>query len=306
MTPSSKELPEPASQADSSWAEFFERIDRRVIYLFVALCLAVPLIMNVTLRPAPMTTAEEFYRAVDSLESEPGKIVLIASDWGPGTMAENRPQTYVAMEHLMRKRIPFALISMYSLAAPFLRELPREVAARLEEEMPGEKWEYGKDWINLGYRPGGIVMIQGLAKAENLQEVLKADANSTPLEDLAAMEGVRTIDDVIMLMQFTGLVGVFNSWVQYFQGPTFVHGCTSITIPEAFIYYSSKQIVGFFEGIAGAAWYEVLLSERYPGRSEDTVAIRINTGLSYAHLVVMGFILLGNVGLLVQRVTRKR
>lgn len=297
---------EPTKKKDlSSYLVLLEQIDRRIIYLFVAFCLAVPILMNVVLKPAPMATAEAFYAAVEKLENNNGKIVLVSSDWGPGTMAENRPQTYLAIEHLMRKRIPFALISVYTLAVPFLREIPRDVASRLEKEMPGEKWTYGKDWINLGYRPGGIIMIQGLAKAADLHEVLKIDANSTPIEDLPLMEKVKTIDDIMMLMEFTGLVGVFNSWLQYFQGPPFVYGCTSITIPEAFIYYSSKQIIGFFEGIAGAAWYEVLLTEHYPTRSAETVAIRVNTGLSYAHLVVIGFILLGNVGLLIRRIKRR-
>lgn len=291
---------------ETSVLRYLENIDRRVVYIFVAVSLAVPLIMNMTLQPAPMATADAFYQAVDSLEPEPGKVVLIAADWGPGTMAENKPQTMVAMEHLMRKRVPFVLISMYSLATPFLRDLPREVVARLEKEMPDEKWEYGKDWVNLGYKPGGMVMIQGIAKADNLVEHLKADASGTPLEDLPAMKEVRTVQDIIMLMEFTGLVGVFNAWVQFFQGPPFVHGCTSITIPEAFIYYSSKQIVGFFEGIAGAAWYEVLLSRNYPSRSADTVALRVNTGLSYAHLVVIAFIIIGNLGYLTQRLRRGR
>jgi hypothetical protein len=281
--------------------QMLEKTDRRIIYLLVALSLAIPLVMNVDLRPAPMATADAFFAAVDRLEPAPGKIVLISADWGPGTLAENRPQTALAIEHLMRKRIPFALISMYALASPFLEELPREVAQRLEREMPEEKWSYGKDWVNLGYRPGGIIMIQGLANAADIKDFLKTDANNIPLQDLPAIAEVKTIGDIPMLMEFTGLLGVFNSWVQYFRGPPFVYGCTSVTIPEAFIYFASKQIVGFFEGIAGAAWYEVLLSERYPKRGKYNVALRVNTGLSFAHLVVLAFIVLGNIGLLAGR-----
>ena len=99
-----------------------EKIDRRIIFLFVAISLALPLILNIALPPASMPTADDFYKTIEELEKVEGKIALIAMDWGPGTMAESRPQTEMAIEHLMRRRIPFGLISVYSLASPFLRD----------------------------------------------------------------------------------------------------------------------------------------------------------------------------------------
>ena len=278
-----------------------ETIDRRIIFLFVAISLALPLIFNISLAPAAMPTADDFYETVDELEKVDGKIAIIAMDWGPGTMAENRPQTEMAIEHLMRRRIPFALISVYSLASPFLREVPRGIAERLKEET-GEDWIYGEDWVNFGYQPGGSIMIQGLAKSKDLHENLGRDANSTPISEIPLMKNVRTIKDVSLFIEVTGLVGVFNSWLQYFQSgsyrPPMLHGCTSITIPEAYIFYSSKQILGFFEGIAGAAWYETLLAKNFSERANDNVAIRVNTGLSFAHLLIIFLVALGNIGLI--------
>ena len=212
------------------------QLDRRLIYLFVAVSLSIPLILEWRLPPAPMPTADRFFEVVEQLEPSPEKIVLIASDWGPGTQAENREQTKIAIEHLMRKRIPFAMISVYTLATPFLEEVPREVAKRLSAEHDGQTWEYGKDWVNFGFQPGGYLMVEGLAKAKNWHEHLKTDVNGTPLEDIEVMKGVKSIRNVELLMEFTGLVGVFNYWLQFFQvegySPKFVHGCTSITIPK--------------------------------------------------------------------------
>lgn len=287
--------------------DLFERIDRRIIFLLVALSLALPIRFSASLAPAPMSTADEFYRTIEELETGDGRLVLVSADFGPGTMAENRPQTAVAIEHLMRRRIPFAMISMYAQAEPFLRDIPRTVAAQLAEET-GEQWEYGVDWVNFGYRPGYTLMIQGLAKTENIAEYLKTDANSVPLEELPIMKSVHTIRDIALLLEFTGLVGVFNTWVQYFNSggytPPFLHGCTSITIPEAYIYYSSGQVRGFFEGIAGAAWYETLLSKTYPSRPAHDIAIAVNTGLSYAQLVIIFLIVLGNIGVLGKALSR--
>ena len=54
-------------------------------------------------------------------------------------------------------------------AEPFLQELPERAAKRLSSENPREKWEYGKDWVNLGYRPGGVIMIQKMAAAQDFR-----------------------------------------------------------------------------------------------------------------------------------------
>ena len=292
-----------------------DNIDRRVIYCLVAFSLGLPLVFRINLPPAEMETASQFYRAVENLNAEgsAGKIALIAADWGPNTQAENKPQTELAIEHLMRKRIPFAVITIYALASPFLDALPREVARRLERENPGERWTYGVDWINIGYRPGSGVMIQSMAKAKNLKDYWKTDAYGRPLEEIPLMEQINSIKDISMVMEFTGLVGAFNHWIQFFQAdgyrPEFVHGCTSITIPEAHIYLSSRQIVGLHEGIAGAAWYDTLLNENFSKRGKEggvSPALRINTGLAFAHLVIIAFIILGNLGLFREFLAKRR
>lgn len=293
---------------DKPWWEILDRVDRRVIYVFVLLSLAIPIWLKVSLKPAKMQTAIDFYEAIEKLDPKSGKIVFVATDWGPGTSAENEPQTEIFVEHLMRKRIPFALISLYLYAPPFMRELPLRVKERLELEHPGEKWEYATDWVNLGYKPNGTFELQKISGAKDLHDVILTDESGIPIGDIPLMKNIHSLKDVAMLAQFTGLVGVFNVWLQYFQNaehrPMLVHGCTSITIPEAYIYYESKQIVGLFEGVAGAAWYEWILAEKYPTRSKENVAIPINTGLSYAHLVIIGFMVLGNIGTLLRRLRR--
>lgn len=278
-------------------------IDPRIIYLFVALALALPLVRDVKLPPARMFAAEDMFAQIDQLKPEPGKIVFIAADWGPGTSAENEAQTRLVIEHLMRKRVPFALISLYQLAKPMLQELPRSVAATLQAERPGESWVYGRDWVNLGFQVAGAQTLQSLSKTGNLHEVLRTDANLVPLGEIPVMKEVRSIKNVQMLVHITGLVGVFNTWLQFFQSegyrPPMLHGCTSISIPEAYIYYDSRQILGFFEGIAGAAWYDTLMTKEYPGRKE--VAFRVNTGVAFAQLVILAFIVLGNIAHFLER-----
>jgi len=287
-----------APERSSLWIKFRD-LDRRIIYLFVLISLAIPIGLGVTLPPAEMESATELYNVIENLEAKPGSIVLLSSDWGPGTQAENKPQTEIIIEHLMRRRIPFAIMSLYALATPFLESVPTEVAAKLEREFPGQTWDYGKDWVNLGFRAGSYITIQGLAKSDNFIAYLKSDARGNPLDELPAFDGVENIEDVSLLIETTGLSGVFNYWLQFFQTsdyiPRFIYGCTSITIPEAHIYLASGQIAGLHEGLAGAAWHETLLNKDYPDRARGN-ALKNNTGIAFAQIVIIVFILLGNLG----------
>jgi len=202
------------------------------------------------------------------------------------------------LEHLMRRRVPVILFSLYHLAEPFLKSIPEEVARQLERENPGETWEYGRDWINLGYRPGARILIQAIPKSENLAELFEKDARGNRISELPAFSELRTLRQIAFLAEFTGLVDAFDNYVQFFTSkdytPAFGHGCTSITIPEAFIYLDSGQIQGLLGGLAGAAWYSELLSRHYPERPVDE-SLMLNTGLGVAQLVVIAFIVLGNL-----------
>ena len=201
------------------------------------------------------------------------------------------------------------LFSLYYLAEPFLKSVPEEVARQLEREHPGETWEYGRDWINLGYRPGAGVLIQAIPKSENLAELFEKDARGNRISELPAFSGLRTLRQIAFLAEFTGLVGVFDNYVQYFTSkdytPAFGHGCTSITIPEAFIYLDSGQIQGLLGGLAGAAWYSEMLRQRYPERPVDE-SLMLNTGLGVAQLVVIAFIVLGNLAGLLRPPRRRQ
>jgi hypothetical protein len=283
-------------------------LSRRLIYLLVIISLSIPLLSDFVLKPAEMKTADDSYAVVQNLKTEDKKFVLISMDFGPSTSAENGPQTKTLIEHLMRRRINFGVISTYPYAAPFLESYPQAIADKLSKEIPGETWKYGTDWVNLGFQPGGAIMIQSLAKAKDLHEVLQTDGKGTELANIPCMAGIHTINNISVLAQITGLVGTFNTWIQFFQNgdyrPEVIHGCTSITIPEAYIYYATGQIKGLYEGVAGAAWYDTLLTKEFPTR-KSTDAPKINTSLATAHLVILGLIILGNARSLWDRFGRK-
>lgn len=297
-----------------SFHEFLIGVDRRVVYVLLLIALIYPLLRGTGMQPAKMTTAQMAYDAVEKLTTDSGKMVWVAMDWGPATQAENMPQTAVFIEHLMRRKIAFCTYSISFSSEPFMKSVPQGVADRLnkenEEEGTPYRYEYAKDWVNIGFRPAAVLFVRGLAKTDDVGEYLSVDVRGTPMSQIPCMKNIKTIQDFIMLAEFTGWVGAFNIWVQFFQTkdykPIFVHGCTSITIPEAFIYLDSKQIHGLFEGVAGAAYYSKLIQgDKFDPVKNPDLATKFMMSLSMAHLVIILFIIISNIGIWMSKRQKK-
>jgi hypothetical protein len=268
------------------------------------MAVGLPIVMGISQKPSRLVSAERMYDVVENVKVEPGEVAMIWLDFGPNTIAENEPQAQVLIEHLFRRRIPVVFLSQYQQAERFLTKIPNEVAKRLESEMPGQQWRYGEAWVNAGFRPGGAIFIQSMVNAEDVSKFLGRDVNGMPIKQYPAFSSIGGVERVKLVGEITGLVGVFDNIIQFFQKneyrPTIVHGCTSITIPEAYIFLDSGQLKGLLEGIAGAAWYSVVLKEHFPN-SENKELLVTNTALSAAHIVLIFLIVLGNIVPLLKR-----
>ncbi len=280
---------------------------RRLIYLLMIIAVGAPVLLGVSRQPSRLVSAERMYSVIEGVKFVPGEVAMVWLDFGPNTIAENEPQAVVIIEHLFRRRVPVVLLSQYQQSEGFMRSIPQEVAARLEREFPGEYWRYGDAWINAGYKPGAAIFIQALVNAPDLSKFLGRDVTGMPIAHYPRFASIASVERVKLVAEVTGLVGVFDTVVQFFQKkgyrPTLVHGCTSITIPEAYIFLDSGQLNGLLEGIAGAAWYSEVLRARFP-QSDNSKLLVTNTALSAAHIMIILLIVIGNLGPLFARFKR--
>jgi len=97
--------------------------------------------------------------------------------------------------------------------------------------------------------------------------------------------------------------GTVGAWIQFFQRtgdkpiPTLF--CpTAVMAAEAFPYLKSGQLQGMLNGLSGAIEYEVLTGEKGFGT-------RASASLSYAHLLIILLIVLGNAGMFAERYLRQ-
>lgn len=284
---------EPTIEARRSWEERVGAIDRRWIYLLLFLFTLAPLVFRWQLPLFVTEDARNLHQVVEGLP--PGQIVILFCDWDAATLAENRPQTVALARHLLRRHVPFAILSIAAPTSPQLAE--DAVHEAIRDEGHGT---YGIDYSNWGYRIGQPPWLQALAA--NLVPAVGTDWKGRPLGELPMMRGIRTIhDNVGLLVDITGSATI-NGLIPLVHAPTGVPtglACTAVMAPEAYPFLDSHQLAGMLTGMRGAAEYEQLNGS--PG-----FAVTAMAGQSAAHLFILGLIVLGNLPILIAAVKRRR
>jgi hypothetical protein len=271
--------------------ERLQRIDRRAVYIVLFLLMVALLKWPLRLPMVVSSDARGFYEAVE--RTDPSKLVLVAADWDAGTMAENGTQTEAVLRHLMRLHRRFAIMGFAWPAGP---ELTDGIARRLAPEYD---YEYGRDWVNFGFKP--VLSISLMTLVKDIPGFYKKDAKNTPVAELPALEGVRDIHDVSLIAQFTS-AATLGSYIAFVWGPfktPIVHGCTAVIGPQQYPYLDARQIEGLLMGVRGSAEYEALIGR--PGGGTEMMPAQ-----SFAHLLIIVLIIVGNIGYLGARGWRQR
>jgi hypothetical protein len=275
-----------------------QRIDRRLIYLLVALLVTLPLF--IPFKPK-LSVSPEARQLFDFIEQMPrDKLVLIAVDWDAGTRGENWPQTEAVITHLLRTKRKFAIFG-FAIQGP---QFAQNIADKWSKVYGGK---YGKDWCNWGYQAGYDTTLR--AMAQNIPAAVKTDIRGTPVSKLPMMAKVRDFQDVGLIAEFTGS-GYLDMYLQRVPGTPLAQGCTAIIAPEQYTYLRSGQLKGLLVGMRGAAEYEQLLEEQDKAKrvkaraGVERVSRRARLGMnaqSMAHLLIMVLIILGNIGMAAAR-----
>jgi len=271
----------------------FERLtnlDRRIIFLLVGLAVIIPMIIPIGL---PVDITRPVKKVYDKIESLPeGSVVLMSIDYDPGSEAELYPATEALLEHCFRKNLRVYMMGLWP-AGISLGNLAFERVA------PNYDKQYGIDYVNVGYRPGGPVMLLSLGK--NVADVVKADYKGTSVDSLPLCQDVTSARDMKLVLTLSaGDPGTLH-WIIYFHARYGVPICaatTAIMAPQQYPYLASNQLVGLLGGLKGAAEYETLVQRK--GR-----ALIGMDSQSIVHILLVLFIILGNIILIYQKRGKK-
>jgi hypothetical protein len=136
----------------------------------------------------------------------------------------------------------------------------------------------------------------------SIREAFPRDHYQTPIEQLPIMREVQNYASFPLLVNISSGYPGTKEYVQYVESRfaiPLISGSSAVSVPEYSAYYTSGQLRGLLTGITGAAEYESLLNRR-------GLAMIAMGGQTMGHLIIVLFILLGNVVFFVNRRSRTR
>jgi hypothetical protein len=270
--------------------ERLQFIDRRYIFIFIALAVIIPLLLGLRFEEEPSPIVLALYDKIDDMP--PGSRLLMSFDYGPTTAPEIQPMVDVILRHACLKGLKVYLMAVWATGQSLTVQTVEQV---LEPEFPN--YEYGIDYVNLGYKAGNQGLIRVIV--DDMKRMYSTDANGTDIEEIPIMKQVASLKDMDLIVSFGGGFPGIKEWILFAGDPGGIPiggACTAVSAPQLYPYYPN-QMVGLLGGIKGAAEYESHVLNTYPEAFAKTPTPGMNMMVAQmvAHIVIMLFIVFGNV-----------
>jgi len=265
-------------------------IDRRYIFIFIALAVIIPLLMGMRFEEEPSEIVLDLYDKIESMPA--GSRILLSFDYGPTTAPEIQPMVDVILRHAAEKEFKIYLMAVWATGHNLTVQTVDKV---LNKEFPD--YEYGVDYVNLGFKAGNQGLIRVIV--DNIKRMYSTDADGTDIEEIPMMKQVSSLKDMDFIISFGGGFPGIKEWILFAGDPGGIPvagGCTAVSAPQLYPYWPN-QLVGLLGGIKGAAEYETQMLHTYNEKFKDipTPGMNMMVAQMVAHIVIMFFIIFGNV-----------
>ena len=286
------------------WYDVIAKIDRRIIYLLLTLFIILPFFIPFKMRQNIMPQTQQLFDFIESIPPN-DKAILLSVDYTPQTMPECHPMAIALLRHCFARKIPVVGVS-FNIQAPGLAvDAFATVANEINSTAtnPEDSLIYGRDYVYLGWKSGFVAAI--LDMGESIAGVFPRDYFRNLVDSFPLMQRVKNYKNVAITIILSAS-DYPEWWVLYPQsryGVKVGAGLTAVMAPKYYPFLQTGQLSGMMAGMKGAAEYEhLVLNKGYAKRLGKAV-----TGMnsqSIIHILIIVFIILGNVGYFFSR--RKR
>ena len=264
------------------WDKFLS-LDKRIIYVFMLLAMAIPLFLPFGLPISVSPLVQEVYDLIDSLDE--GALVFIAPEINPQQEPEMAPMLRSLVRHLLQRKARIVFGGFIAQGTTLAQKYTQEVFDQFGAV-------YGVDYVNLGPR-GYLDATLDSARFNFVGAFANRDINNTPLTDFPLMVDLHTASDFSLVIAMdVGEPSISNyiaAWRATGSVQRMIGVCTAANIPGQQVNYNSGLLVGLLGGMSAAAQYETVLG--IPDSATRGIAAQ---GIS--HLVIVLFVVLGNIG----------
>lgn len=270
----------------SFWQKM-DNIDRRWIYTLLIVVIALALMKPVGLAITPTAQTQKAFDMIEKLPA--GSIVWMGFEFSPGGIPELMGTATSVLRQGFKKNLRFVMGGIWEQAGNLAQQALTEVLV----DFPDKK--YGVDYVNVGYKPGRDVLLQKFV-LDAWGAFAGVDNFGKPLSDFPLMAEFKSAKDAKSMFIFcTGTPGE-SEYIKNLTDPLKmpIASCTiSVSVPGIMPMVSSGQLTALVAGMKGSAEYEVLVGK--PGK-----AVAGMDAQSFAHVLIILFIVFGNVGYIAQ------
>jgi hypothetical protein len=276
------------------------KIDRRIIFLFVMVAVTLPLFLNISQEIIISKEVRDGFEVLADLQ--PGAKVLIPCDYDPPSAPELQPMAVTTFQYCLEHDLKFIIIGLWPQGP---QQANAAIATAIGGELTdtirynGKMWIYGRDWVNLGYQAGNELVIQRMGSS--IPAAFPRDFRGTPIDELPLMQGIQNFNNFDFVINISaGYPGIYE-WVQFGVDRFAIKlfgGTTAVQTPLVYPYYEAGQLQGIMGGLKGAAEFEKLVGIK--GKATTFMLSQ-----SFAHIIVILFIIVGNVAYFLGSVLRR-
>jgi len=263
-------------------------VSRRVIFGFIMVAVAVPLLLTMTFRMEPTPIARAVYDRIESLPE--GSRVLLSFDFDPPMSPEVQPMANAVTRHVLVRGHQTVFMTLWATGQSQFNITMRDV---IRGEFPDLR--DGVHYVNMGYKAGNEGVLNVIRT--DFRKMFPTDVNSVPWDSIPILRGIRSCSDFDLIISFGGGKPGVKEWVLFVGDPTGVPvagGVAAVVAPEMYPYYP-RQLFGLLGGVKGAAEYENHFRDEYPQfRDMATPALVMMGPQTVAHIVILAFIVIGN------------
>lgn len=259
-----------------------KQIDRRWIFLFILLGVAIPLIIPIGFKLEVTKNVQSVFNLVNT--TPPGQAVLFSFDYDPSSKPELQPMAIAMIKQAIEKKQHVFCLALWPMGS----EMADDAFQILKKEI--NYLEYGVNFINLGYKPGGIVTIQ--AMGNNFLTVFPTDVNGKPLNSYPITKDIKKLNDFAYISSFSAGTPGLKEWIMIAKDKHNIPvtgGTTAVSTPGFLPYLNDQnQLTGLLGGLKNAAEYELLVNRKGTATSGMDAQ-------SVSHLIIILFIVMGNI-----------
>ena len=261
----------------------------------MALAVGVPTLLGLRFREQPTGLSRRVFEVIEVLP--PGSRVLMAFDFDPASEGELGPMATAFTRHCAERGHRPVFLCLWPIGEQMIAE---RIDGVLKADFPA--MQEGVDYANLGFKSGNEGVIKVIST--DLRQMYPTDRRGIALDQIPLLRDVTRASDFDLIVSVSAGQPGTKEWVLYAATPDdipIVAGATGVQSPGLYP-YTPRQLQGLLAAIKGAADYETLVADKYGDENgRDREARRRMGPQLFAHLLIIGLIVAGNIAFARQR-----